>query len=510
MKRALSLTRLLGIMLLGTPFCLAEPSADEEQAEVGPALPLQAAIEAALQANLYLQVEALNPDIARSRITSERAVFDPELFASGRVAQSEQNTTFSATEGTSSDTRSWAVGSRKRFAYGTSVTAQTNLDRRDSNAGVNTSNLSQAADLSLSIRQPLLRGFGRDVNLAGVEGALRGREAALEGFRDSLLELLSETERAYWEVSRLQDQLSLNQSSLRVAETLFEEARERSRLGVATRVEVLQAEAARAERREDIIATRRQLGDAYDALLQRMGVLPEELPMEYDALPRVRNLVNEIRAVPAFREILREAISNDPGLREQEARIAEQEWNRTRVSGEARPDLDLVLSGGYIGIDDEEAETAYDNAFGREGHAWAIGFEFSLPWNLRAEKAALFIAEKRLQQEELRYEARKQDLVVEVRRAWRNLEALRQSIQAARLTVSLQEATFEQEKGKYEEGLSAFRDVLEVQSDLDQARIRLLQAKFSGISAEIEISRLSGTLLERYGLDADTVLELTD
>jgi len=507
-------SRSLGCLLMTFLITSASVRADAweghpAETETATTLTLQSAIRAALDANLYLQVAALNPEIARSRIVSEEATFDPELFATGRVSQSEQNTTFSETEGTSSDNRSWSVGSRKRFSYGTSVTVQTNLDRRNSNAGVFTSNLSQDADLSLSVRQPLLRGFGRENNLAGVEAARSGEDAAMETFRDTLLEILSGTERAYWEVSRLQDQLRLNQSSLKVADALLTEARERERLGIATRIEVLQAEAAKAERAEAIILTRQQLGDAYDALLLRMGVLPEDMPMETDnSLPAVRNLQDEEPAIPPFRDVLEMALANDPGLREQEARISEQEWNRIRASGNTRANLDLILSGAYLGIDDRDARTAYENALDREGHAWSVGMEFSLPWNLRAEKAALTIAEKQVQQEELRYAALKQELVVDVRRAWRNLEALRQSIDAARLTVGLQEATFEQEKGKYEEGLSVFRDVLEVQSDLDQARVRLLQAKFSGISAEIELSRLTGKILERYGIDPDAVSNL--
>ncbi len=50
---------------------------------------------------------------------------------------------------------------RKTLDTGTQLTAQTNLSRRDSNAGVNLSNLAQNADFSLVLRQPLLRGFGR-------------------------------------------------------------------------------------------------------------------------------------------------------------------------------------------------------------------------------------------------------------------------------------------------------------------------------------------------------------
>ena len=500
--------RVLLLSLLVLPLA-AVPQARGNAGTVqqSPDIVLRHAIEAALESNFAYRIAALDPEIASQSVTAAESAFDPEVFASGRLSQTEQNTTFTQTTGTSSDNRSWQAGARKRFDYGTSVTAQTNLDRRDSNAGVNTSNLSQSADLSVSIRQPLMRGFGKAANRAGIEGAQAGYAAARESFRDALLGVLAGTERAYWRVARLQEQLELNRSSLRVAETLLEEARERERVGLATRIEVLQAQSSRAERKEQIIETRRDLGDALDELFSFMGTFPADL----DALPKEFPTVAGLRQadktdLPEFREAWEMSVQADPVLARQEARILEQEWQRTAARTDARPSLDLVLSGAYIGIDDREADIAYENAVGRDGHAWAVGVEFSMPWRMRGENAALRSAEKRLEQAELRYLELKQALYRDLRSSWRNLEATTQSLEAARLTVSLQEATFERELGKYQEGVSVFRDVLEARRDLDQARARLLNARFNRLSTEIDLALLTGRLLQRHGLSDGALL----
>lgn len=495
---------LLAILALpGLPALSATPPESGSGHEV---VALDEAIRTALRNNFAYRIAALEPEIARESITTAEAAFETELFAAGRVAQAEQSTTFSQTTGTSSDNRWWEVGARKRFSYGTSVTAQTNLDRRDSNAGVNTSNLSQSADLSLNLRQPLLRGFGRAANTSGIESATAGYRASVEAYRDTLLSVLAETERAYWNVARLQEQLSLNESSLEVAEVLLEEARERERVGVATRIEVLQAEAERALRMEEIIASRRALGDAIDQLFVYMGSVAPGMGLSADSLPRVSTLPESGKAAPEFRQVWNLAVKADPDLARQEEVISQREWERLAARSDVKPNLDLVLSGAYTGVDDREAENAYEDAIDRDGHAWAVGVEFSMPWRLSGEKAALRAAEKRLEQETLRYDELKQDLFREVRSTWRNLDALTQSVEAAQLTVSLQEATFERERSKYEEGLSVFRDVLETRRDLDQARIRLLRSRFEKLSAEIELARLSGRLMQRHGLDPEALL----
>lgn len=467
-------------------------------------LELEEAIQTALENNLTYRAALIDPEIARYAVTVEEAAFDTELFASGRVSQTEQPTPVSETTATSSDNRNWQAGLRKQLTYGTTISAQTNLDRSDNNARTNLNefgNLSQTADLALSVRQPLLGGFGRKANLAGVESARAGLTASRESLRDKLLEILSRTELAYWSIARWQEQLKLNQSNLEVADTLLKEARERERVGLATGIEVLQAEASKARRMEEIIETKRQLGDALDELLTLMGVLPgfdgagTEPAFAVAPLPGTEELDLD------FGTAWEQALANDPMLATQDAVIAQREWDRVAARNSLKPDLDLVFTGAYSGIDNRYADEAFDKAFEGDGHAWSVGFELSMPWNRRADRSRLLTADKRFDQETLRYAELKQSLFRDLRATWRNLEAVSQSLEAARLTVSLQEATFEREKSKYEEGLSSFRDVLQSQSELDQARVRLLLSKFNKLAAEIDMARLTGTLLKRHNLN---------
>lgn len=485
--------------ILGTTGVVAEvPAAGQE-------LQLHQAILTALENNFSFQADSLNPEIASQSIIQSESFFDTELFASGQVSQSEQDITFEETTGTSSDNRSWQVGARKRLSYGTTITAQSNLDRRNTDAVVNFSNLSQSADLALSIRQPLLRGFGKDVNTAGIQSAIAGYSVARESVRESLYQLLADTERAYWVVARVQAQLALNESALEVAETLLTEARERARVGIATNIDVLQAEASRAQRKEEIIETKRVLGDAVDQLFTYMGIFAPDLEVLETPL-RVAEMPESMEEFSDFARVWNLAKARDPILAQQEAIIEQKEWQRRAARNETRPNLDLVLSGAYTGLDNEKASTAFDNALDRNGHFWAVGFEFSMPWQMRGAKAALRSAEKELEQEDIRFNELQQSLFRQVRAAWRNLDSVGQSLEAARLTVSLQEASFEREMSKYEEGISAFRDVLEVQRDLDQARIRLLDSMYNHLSSEISISRLTGLILERHGLDPEGLL----
>jgi outer membrane protein len=469
----------------------------------GPAdLPLREVIQSALENNFSYRIASLEPEIARDGVTGEEAAFDVEVFASGELSRFEQTTIGPQSGTTSSDNRGWNAGARKRLTQGATVTAQTNLYR-----GVSDSRpLSQTADFSVSIRQPLLQGYGTSANTAAVKRARAGLAASSATWRQAVLDLLARTETAYWQVARFQEQLQLDQSNMEVAEALVEETFEKERLGLATRIDLLQAEAFKAESLEKIITTKRALGDAFDQLLAYMGTLPgSSFPKDLDST--VSPLPENGPPVPEFQATWVMALASDPSLEAQSARIDQRKLDQTSSRDRARPRLDLVLSGAYSGADGESADRAYRYAIDREGEAWSVGFEFSMPWSRRQEKATIRIADKRLEQDSLRYDELKQALYQEVRASWRSLSAVQQSMEAARLTVSLQEASFEREKGKYEQGLSDFRDVLEAQRDLDQARVRLLGSKFTKLATEIELGRLAGTLFERHGIPAGLTYE---
>jgi outer membrane protein TolC len=233
-----------------------------------------------------------------------------------------------------------------------------------------------------------------------------------------------------------------------------------------------------------------------------MGALPQ---MDFSISPdrSVDRLPESNQSMAQFQDIWDLALESDPLLTAQSAVIEQRRLEKVSARNASRPNLDLVVSGAFSGIDNEDATEALQNTFDRDGKAWSVGVEFSMPWNRRKERADLSIAEKRLEKEELQYEDLKQSLYQEVRSSWRSLQAVHQSVEAAKLTVSLQEATFEREKGKYEQGMSAFRDVLEAQRDLDQARVRLLLSKYNKISADIELANLTGTIFQRHGISPE-------
>jgi outer membrane protein len=462
-------------------------------------LTLDQAIDSALRHNLGLLIASVDPALARDSLEQAGAAYDPELFASVNIAESDQAVTFSTTQGTRSDVRRAVAGVRQTLPTGTRVTAQTNWARRDSNAGVNLANLNHSADLAIELRQPLLRDFGGLQTKVRVLRAEYARDAADAQWQDAVLGLLADTEIAYWTLVIAQQRLDLRESSLAAARSLLDESRERERVGLATRLDVLQAEASHAARIEERIEAERLLEQAGDVLIRVIGSFSPDTALSDHALATTP-VPADAPALPSFEHLWYRTLQSSPALRQQEATLLRLAADRRLAGSDLKPQVDLTLSGAWSGQDNAAARDAYAGALDRDGTQWGVGIEVSMPWGRTAAKAAVRAADRQLQREDWRLENLRQELLASLRAAWRDLQSAIQSGEAALATLTLQEARLVQERARRDAGLSTFRDLLDAERDRDQAQLRHLEALNRRIAAEIRVERLAGSLAARHGL----------
>ncbi len=491
-------------------------------------LPLESVISDALRHNLGLQIDRLDNVISGAEVIEADAAFDTLLFADGSISQSdfknegipvevtdETGETIVVNRPTSSDRRSYSAGASKRLRMtNASVVLQTRLARTagsrfDPSTGEQFGgSLTQSADLEISISQPLLRGFGRDIATAPLERARAADRATQHRLRGSALDLIAQVEATYWQLAAAVSRRELRETNRELAESLLEETRERERLGLATRLDLVQAEANLAQREEDILVAEQDVLESRDELLSLLGVLDEAL--EIEPVFVVEDLPQAPASVPEFAGVWRAALASDYAAAAQEEILNQREIDVRVAEDDRRPELDLVVSGSLGGVSDENAREAYDLALDRDGESWNVNLGFSIPWGRRAANASVRAANARVEQAEWQLLQIKQDLLRRVRSAWREFDIRQKRLDTAELVERLQVETFDRERSRFDEGLSTFRDVLETQRDLDNARLSLLEARVAAIQADLDLDRLRGTLLDRHGLSwADALSQST-
>lgn len=482
-----------------------------QAADKNQVLPLQAAIDQALAHNIGLTSARYRSANERDKVLIEASAFDPSLFGSASLQEQQAAARSSALDDASiqqpqSESRQARIGVEKRLSTGATVRADSGLGRRASNNNA-ARNPDYSSSLGLNLRQPLLRDAWARVNLAPLARSRLSADQSVFELRSNILDVMAETEIAYWNLAYARADAALIGSSIDLAENLLEENRERQRLGLATPLEVLQAETELVNQQEDLIRAEQAIEDAKDALRRVMGNASFLDDLDADTLA-VRTLPVEMRALRPMPEVVADTIRSDADALAQEKAIEVQRINKILSKDATRPNLDLVGGVDYQGRD-TDGETAYRGAYRADGYNWNVGLELRLPWGFREAKARDRQAGRNLEREKVVLYDLKQEKALAARNAWRAARTGLKRIEVTRKALRLNEQSFKQERARYGSGLVAYRQVLEAQRDYDQARSNYLAAIIDTTRASVRLSRVDGTILERNGFTWQVLDELS-
>jgi hypothetical protein len=184
-------------LLLLLPYVVqAEPAPRSDDVSL---LSLAEALDQALNYNLGLTIARYEPAKQADAVAIEASVYDVELFASTQY-RDHRAATDSETNGSQSEQAQVTTGLDKRFQTGASVRLGTGASRSqtDTNGALDED---ASGDLSLSLRQPLLRGAGSRINLAPLARAKVKEEQSIEVLRAQILDFITQVEISYWEFS---------------------------------------------------------------------------------------------------------------------------------------------------------------------------------------------------------------------------------------------------------------------------------------------------------------------
>ncbi len=464
-------------------------------------LSLESAIARALEANFDIQIQRRTAAVTTEAEEIARAGYDPTLVVSASTGQFQTtratvdaNGNIIPTSGIRTDTDQARVSLTQRIPLGTTITGTSRLNRTERNVPTLTSfNPAYDSDVGILIRQPLLRGAGSSINNAAIERARLGTERARADFAARVFTVVRDVEIAYSLLALAREQVGIRAFSLEVRKRLLEENRTRRDTGVATDLEVLQAEVGVASAARDLLLARQTARDREDELLRLLGHESFEHP------------VGPVTLAPEFAPAidiaasLERARANTPEYFSALAAIRQQEIDVRTARNNRLPQLDLNAGAGYSSTDPSLRE-AGSGIWDGDGYDWQVGLSLSLPWGFREERARLRQARAGREREELRLAQVEQDILASVRNAVRALETNSENLRLSTLTAQLSEREFEVEKARYDSGLSTFRRVQEAQDRYDQSRIAELQAKVNLRVAQANLDRLEGTAPTRYRL----------
>lgn len=465
-------------------------------------LTLQASIDRSLRSNLGLAVTRLEALRSVDSIDLAAADFDPTLGFTQRLGGVRSLTDLS-TGAAALRTYDADLSVSQKFTWGGTLTLGAGTTRAWTQSGALATASLFDFGTSVAYSQPLLAGGWQAVNLTGLIAARQSAVRSRLALRAAALDLIRDTEIAYWSLAGARTLVALRETSLRSAESLRALVKARRELGDATALEELQAEADEASQRLAVLNAQQSL-DGAEMTLRRLlgqgsvaeieqGLVVVAMPLEPVAAPAA--FQPWIRIVAAFDFATAIQLSN---VTQAEAFVAQAEQND-------QPNLNLTLSGASAGAAVPGFAGGYDAYRQTKGWSQAATLMFSFPLGFREAEANLRSASRARRQAELRLADTRLSLVYTARSTWRDLEAARSRITAATSARDLQRQSYEGERARYDAGQSDLPRVLQAQAALDAAQLNWVQAHLDALAAAAKVARLDGSILPRHGFTLDAV-----
>jgi outer membrane protein TolC len=532
------------------PVTLAQ-APDPSQAQVGAApaprtrelrLTLPETLVMALENNLRVSFERELPRAATARVGQAFGAFDPlgfseyafahdqqpiasnvqNLFA-GSVDPNQGDIVPELVTSIESDEWTFNAGLTGILPFGLTYSSIYNFQRLDTTSSFNNLNPQNTPTWRSELTLPLLRDLINNEANVTVKRSRIAESISREDFQASLTDELLAVEEAYWRLAATRAEERVAGKSLQTAQDLLEQTRVQYEVGVVSKVRVTEAVAGVAEREVTVILAANDAGNAQDDLLNRI------------AAPRAEELaaISVLTEEPSYveyevddRVAIQKAMELRPELESARRRVEDGELLLRFAENQRLPRLDLNASLSFTGLSGTRTNKAADpngvpikpfnngwtrahndffSASGNRG--WGIGARVEIPLGNRT--ARYQVTEREIELRRLRTELRslEQQILLEVRRAARELRSSIEALEASERRRIAATETLRAEQERLRLGDSTPFNVLQREEDVFEAESAEVGALRAYRERVVRLERAQGTLLETRGISVEAELD---
>jgi outer membrane protein TolC len=502
-------------MILTALWIISAPAAgwgsdgtDEMRSERSETLSLAEAALRALQHNLDISISRHTKESRLADIVIEQSRFDPTLSLNStynRIANPLNRPVFGGTVDMlpqilifDQRTHSATLDVTQNLITGGNL----NLNYSPSRVNVNHDvargflfNPAWTGGLAFTLTQPLLRNAGVDVTKTFIKIAQNNAEVEQHVFRDRVLTVIASVEQAYWELVFANENLKVAQAALKAAEELLAANRAKSKVGVMSIVDVLQAEAAVASRLEQVLVAERAIRDQGDQL--RRFLNPGEEALRQDVRMTPTDAPVTTLEPLSMQEAIDTAIEQRPEIVQAKKNVESGELNKEFARNQLLPTLSLQGTVGLSGLGSDYVDS-FNRNFSGDFYNYGAGLVLSYPLGNRSAISTYNKRQLEAKNAEAALANVRQQVIVGIRQAVRRVQTDFKRIETTRSARIMAEKQLQAERERLRVGLSTTRLVLDYQRDLATAQANELRAMVDYNKSLSNLARHKATTLDRY------------
>jgi outer membrane protein len=501
------------------------------------ALSLPDALRMGLENNLDVQVERYAPFIAQQQEREAWGSFDPLWSAEAGYAN-DKDPNANVLLGTTL-TKNKITDGKSGFSgmvpmLGATYDVSFEGSRRTTNTTIEVLSPELRSGVSAQFVVPLLRDLIWNEPWTRVKTNRVLYETSEEAFRTQVMNTVQRIADGYWNLIAAHDAVGVADKSLETAKALLDQTRTQHEVGVVSKVEVVEAEAGVAAREFDQIVAENRYRNAQDQLIDLVlgPHLAADSTLEIDPTDRPEDFVQydidpEVSVERAF--------ENRPELAVADKEIERNEIQLKFAKNQRLPRLDAIIGYGpkglagsqnpsfdpcrfLTGADKDACElsppTVPSTDFGDTFDVYSDASEFtargmfSIPIPNTGARSRVSQAQLELRRSMTRKRRLEQSIILEVRKAVRDLKSAQEGIEAAQRGTVASGEQLRAEKIRLEYGESTPFDVLLRESDYVDAESQEINAFQVYRTSATALDRAQGTILRSHNIAIDQVREL--
>jgi len=481
---------------------------------------LDEAVKLALDRNLDIAVQRLNPQTFDFALAALRAAYRPMLtstFAQQSNTNPAQQTLSGAPVGTGIENHltNWNGGLNQNVFWGGGQFAVTvNNERRSTTAQTALFNPVYTPNWSATYTQPLMRGFRIDNNRQQLVVTGLNQDISEVQIQATIVNTISNVRNAYWDYVFAIESVEVSRRSLALAEQLVKDNQTRVEIGTMAPIDVVQAQAQAATQRQNL-ATAEGTRRTAELTLKRLIVSGTQDPnwlvtIEPTERPEFAPEPVDVQAA------VRRALDVRTDLTEARKSLEVNDVTLKFLRNQTMPQADLVARYGLIGqggtqftnctgsginrVCNATIPGGYGDAlgslFGHNYPTWNVSLNVSYPLGGSAQDAALARARIQVSQTEAQLRQIELQIATDVTNAATQVQNNIERVEAAQAARQFAQRQLEAEQSKFEVGMSTNYFVVQSQRDLATAQNNELQAVLAYRRSLVELERLQQTTLQ--------------
>jgi outer membrane protein len=458
------------------------------------------AVKLALENNLSIQTERLNPQLQTLAVSRSLSAFTPELFGSTSKTSDTSPPRDFLSQGVAVTSTGRTVGSagvRQNIPwFGSQYSIGLSGLRATSDAPRTPFSPQLGSDLTLDLVQPLLRGLRID----SVRQSVLQNKKQLEIADVQLAQRITVTSRAvrnaYFNLILANSSADVAQGSLDLARQSLRNNQRRVEVGTMAPIDIVEAEAEVA-RQEEAVIVRQGLIQAAEDNLRTLILNPSQPDFWTTKLEPAEQPVLTEQPVD-LEGAIRNALLNRTDLIQLRKQIESTDLDIRFNQDQKLPAVNLSASYGLTGVAGTQYVYGLDpgdgspppivntsqrsftdalrDVFGNDFRSWSFRVDISYP--IGSSQADVALASSRVAKQQAQVSQRQLEILItaQVREAARDISTTLQRVQATRKARDLMEKRLEAENKRLAVGLSDTFRLFQAQRDLDNAKQSELQA----------------------------------